>query len=1572
MYLMNWLTGFRKNICRTAEISRRRLRQSRLRPPRAAGRVLPAPALEALESRALLTATSLAQGFAWPQGAPGAISQAAVNAALGTLTTTGRADVFLNLDAIAVTSGGNAGGSDSTINTVDSGPLIRLDDFRADARFPGIDGSGFAVVIIDTGIDLNHPFFGPDLNGDSVSDRIVFSYDFSGANDPDASDSHGHGSNVSSIAASSDPLRTGMAPGANIIHLKVFPDGTNPSATYADIEEALQWVVVNAGTYNVASVNLSLGSGNVGYHVNNQSYSDEYAALAGLNIIVTVAAGNNFYSAGSVQGLNALAAHSSVVSVGAVYDANIGSVTYGDGSVASTTGADRMTPFSQRDEYLLDVLAPGAAITGANQSGGVVTYHGTSQAAPHIAGIAALAQELAVQTLGRRLTVDEFKQLLRDSATIINDGDNENDNVVNTGLDFPRVDMLALGTAILALKPASLSGTVFHDLDGDGFDNGEPGLSGWTIYLDSNNNGSLDAATTTVAATSVPVALADVDTRRSLEVVTGLPGVITDVNVSLDMTHSWDEDIQVYLVSPAGTRIELFTNVGGSGDNFTGTLLDDEAPISITAASAPFTGNFRPEESLAALDGQNPNGTWILEISDDAASDVGILNSWSLTISSTEVWQTTPASGAFAFTGLAAGSYIVRQTPQIGWTQTSPGLTGSYTLNLQPGDAVVSRDFGNRTAPDTLEFISPASVSRDENSTSVITVQAAQAGVPSGAITYTLTGGVDQAKFTLTPQGQLAFATAPDFEHPADDEGDNRYLLEVTANNGSGGLVTQLITVTVNDVAETDVRVLSVVTNGATTLTVTYEIDTIASDPFTLGIYRSADSLAGDDLLLASLPVSSAADLTVGTHVKSWTIGSAVGQVPLPGAGAEEIDADYYLLAVADPDNSLVENDLDSLNEDNTAVLTGVYHPGTGSVMVQGSAGPDTLSVSGSIAVSLNGATYTYSTTTVSAVRVRTHGGEDLVNLTALSKPSLVLAGGGNDTVTGGSASDTLWGGAGDDALTGNGGNDTLGGEAGNDLATGGAGNDLYRFAADSDLGSDTLNESGGGNDTLDFSGTVSLGVTVNLGVAALQVVNPWLSLTLGTTTAIENVTGGAQADSLTGNSSANLLIGGPGHDVLAGGAGNDTYLFDADSPLGSDTLIEAPGGGTDLLNFSATTTRAVMVDLSLVAPQLVNANLTLTLSHIDGIENLTGGSLADSLTGNSVANILTGGPGNDSLAGGDGDDQYRFATNSPLGHDTIVESTGGGIDTVDFTGSTTRTVTLSLASDQTQVVNSNLSLTLSASDLIENAIGGNQNDTLVGNTLANLLNGGSGSDTLNGAEGNDTLIGAAGNDLLDGGAGNDVYSFDADKALGSDVLTEAVDAGTDLLDFSATTGVGIVLDLGLTTIQTVNANLKLTLSSDAAFEMILGTSKNDTLRGNTLANVLLGGAGIDTLFGLAGRDLLAGGTGADTLRGGDGDDILISGTLAYYNETTKVFNQAAIHAILAEWVRTDVDFSTRITHLKTGTGLNGSSVLSSGTVLTDGTAIDALFGELDLDWFWAFGSDTSSDLNLGGAEFVN
>ncbi|TYT71622.1 hypothetical protein FXO09_08605 [Microcystis aeruginosa KLA2] len=134
------------------------------------------------------------------------------------------------------------------------------------------------------------------------------------------------------------------------------------------------------------------------------------------------------------------------------------------------------------------------------------------------------------------------------------------------------------------------------------------------------------------------------------------------------------------------------------------------------------------------------------------------------------------------------------------------------------------------------------------------------------------------------------------------------------------------------------------------------------------------------------------------------------------------------------------------------------------------------------------------------------------------------------------------------------------------------------------------------------------------------------------------NLVGTSFADALAGVGGNDTLSGLGGNDTLDGGANNDTYLFDTDLVLGSDRLIDA--SGIDTLNFAATTTKTINLNLGSIAAQTVTAgNLTLTLANATAFENVIGGSLNDNIIGNTLANSLSGGAGSDTLNGGLGVD---------------------------------------------------------------------------------------------------------------------------------------------------------------------------------------------------------------------------------------------------------------------------------------------------------------------------------------------
>ncbi|MBU1719747.1 MAG: proprotein convertase P-domain-containing protein, partial [Bacteroidetes bacterium] len=117
------------------------------------------------------------------------------------------------------------------------------------------------------------------------------------------------------------------------------------------------------------------------------------------------------------------------------------------------------------------------------------------------------------------------------------------------------------------------------------------------------------------------------------------------VSVCFNITHTYDADLDIYLIAPDGTQVELTTDNGGSGNNFSGTCFSMSAGTYVTAGSAPFSGTYIPEGNLGMVNnGQNANGTWRLCITDDAGGDTGTLNSWSITFNTNPPTPPPPAT----------------------------------------------------------------------------------------------------------------------------------------------------------------------------------------------------------------------------------------------------------------------------------------------------------------------------------------------------------------------------------------------------------------------------------------------------------------------------------------------------------------------------------------------------------------------------------------------------------------------------------------------------------------------------------------------------------------------------------------------------------------------------------------------------------------------------------------------------------------------------------------------------------------------------------------------------------------
>jgi serralysin len=149
----------------------------------------------------------------------------------------------------------------------------------------------------------------------------------------------------------------------------------------------------------------------------------------------------------------------------------------------------------------------------------------------------------------------------------------------------------------------------------------------------------------------------------------------------------------------------------------------------------------------------------------------------------------------------------------------------------------------------------------------------------------------------------------------------------------------------------------------------------------------------------------------------------------------------------------------------------------------------------------------------------------------------------------------------------------------------------------------------------------------------------------------------------------------------------------------------------------------------------------------------------------------------------------------------------------------------------------------------IENAIGGDGNDTIFGNSVGNTLEGRAGNDVLNGRAGDDTLNGGLGADTMTGGLGNDFYLVDDS----GDTTIELADEGTDK----------------------VSSSISYTLTDHVEHLILTGTARSGT--GNALDNTLTGNAQSNQLNGGAGNDRLIGGDGVDFMTGGAGDDVFVA-----------------------------------------------------------------------------------------------
>ncbi|WP_339873364.1 M10 family metallopeptidase C-terminal domain-containing protein [uncultured Brevundimonas sp.] len=381
--------------------------------------------------------------------------------------------------------------------------------------------------------------------------------------------------------------------------------------------------------------------------------------------------------------------------------------------------------------------------------------------------------------------------------------------------------------------------------------------------------------------------------------------------------------------------------------------------------------------------------------------------------------------------------------------------------------------------------------------------------------------------------------------------------------------------------------------------------------------------------------------------------------------------------------------------------------------------------------------------------------------------------------------------------------------------------------------------------------------------------------------------------------------------------------------------------GGTDTLDFSGYA-MAQTIDLRQGAFSSVGGlvgNVAIALGAV--IENVVGGTGADTIRGNSAANRINGNGGNDVIDGGLGIDTVVFS--GPRSAYTVtwsgqVGTVAGGGATVtltnveflafsDITIAAAPTGGITVAGDVT-------SETITGSAFAD-TIGGLGGDDVIHGLAGNdYLDGGSGNDTLNGGDGDDTLIGGLGDDSLNGGNGWDIADYSGAAAA----VTVSLVSGT------ASGGAG-------------NDTL-------AWIEEIRGSTYNDVLTGDGNANTLRGGGGIDTLFGGAGDDILY--AGAPGLTGGAPDIIkgpgVANASIAAAVSLTGGFDLLA---------RPDVANSTTIPHATVVATTHGGVEYYAFTVQAGDTVtfdIDAASFDTTLRLFTSAGSELANN-DDGGSD---
>ncbi|MAC78241.1 MAG: hypothetical protein CML66_09275 [Rhodobacteraceae bacterium] len=380
-----------------------------------------------------------------------------------------------------------------------------------------------------------------------------------------------------------------------------------------------------------------------------------------------------------------------------------------------------------------------------------------------------------------------------------------------------------------------------------------------------------------------------------------------------------------------------------------------------------------------------------------------------------------------------------------------------------------------------------------------------------------------------------------------------------------------------------------------------------------------------------------------------------------------------------------------------------------------------------------------------------------------------------------------------------------------------------------------------------------------------------------------------------------------------SGTSGDDLFVINAISS-GYPTATLNGGGGTDTLDasnvfvgystmyFQDTEVNGVagfsFGDYEATSFEVIYGSATsnnwFLVQYVDYAVTLHGGSGDDWFaasfgpTGSRTADTFYGYGGNDEFDvrpldkayGGSGNDTFDLYATSEDVTGSIADG-GSGIDTLDLSFGWTVDLrdeyadSVFAGSDDRYTVLNIENVTVYAWRSYETQVWGTSganvfsvNSDFDDGSVGVYFDGRGGNDTLTGSAGADTLIGGNGNDLIDGRKGiDDAFGGEGDDTILVNSLNDIADggAGTDTLDAS-----GVRQDLFL--------NMPSATSNFTGFEIVLGGSGDDKIRGTNGSVTIDGGAGNDNLRGRPGDDILRGGTGDDAIRGDGGSDTIDGG----------------------------------------------------------------------------------------------